>query len=287
LLSTLKEFLQQVFRDFSKDECPSMAAALAYATLFALPSLLLIIIFIAGLVLGPKAASGEIQARLSGTMGPQAAAEIQSMVSGVAQNHAGGLVATALGIVGLLIAATGVVMQRQQCLNKAWKVKAVGSGLRNFAMKRVRSGLLLAGTGILAIVSVAARSGISALAQMLPLAGAATAGEIFASLAMFAIVFAAILKVLPDVQLRWGDVWVGGFFIAVLFVVGKFLIAIYLAHAGKNSAYGAAGSLALILMWTYYSALVLLLGVELTQVWVRRQGREVPLKQGAVPLVAN
>jgi membrane protein len=285
--ATLKEFLMEVFREFSQDECPSMAAALAYATLFALPSLLLIIIFIAGLVLGPKAASGEIEARLSGTMGPQAAAQIQSMVSGVAQNHAGGLVATALGIVGLLISATGVLMQLQQCLNKAWKVKAVGSGVRNFAMKRVRSGLLLAGTGILAIVSVAASSAISALAKMLPLAGAATAGEILASLAMFAIVFAAILKVLPDVQLRWGDVWVGGFFIAVLFVVGKFLIAIYLAHAGKNSAYGAAGSLALILMWTYYSALVLLLGVELTQVWVRRQGREVPLKQGAVRLVAN
>jgi membrane protein len=122
---------------------------------------------------------------------------------------------------------------------------------------------------------------------MLPFAGAASAGEILASLAMFAIVFAAILKVLPDVQLRWSDVWMGGLFIAVLFVVGKFLIAIYLAHAGKASAYGAAGSLALILMWTYYSALVLLLGVELTQVWVRWQGREVPLKRGAARLVRS
>ncbi|HLI81989.1 MAG TPA: YhjD/YihY/BrkB family envelope integrity protein, partial [Candidatus Binataceae bacterium] len=86
------------------------------------------------------------------------------------------------------------------------------------------------------------------------------------------------------VQLRWSDVWVGGVFIAVLFVIGKFLIAMYLAHAGKNSAYGAAGSLALILMWTYYSALIFLLGVELTQVWVRQQGREVPPRQGAVRL---
>jgi membrane protein len=264
-----------------------MAAALAYATLFALPSLLLIIIFVAGLVLGPKAASGEIQARLSGTMGPQAAAQIQTMVSGVAHNRTGGIVATALGIVGLLISATGVLLQLQQCLNKAWKVKPAGSGIRNFAMQRVRSGLLLGGTGILAIISVAAGSAISALARMLPFAGAASAGEILASLAMFAIVFAAILKVLPDVQLRWSDVWMGGLFIAVLFVVGKFLIAIYLAHAGKASAYGAAGSLALILMWTYYSALVLLLGVELTQVWVRWQGREVPLKRGAARLVRS
>jgi len=284
MLTTAKEFLQLVFREFSEDECPSMAAALAYATLFALPSLLLIVIFIAGLVLGPQAASGQIEARLSGAMGPQAAAEIQGMVSSVAQNRTGGLIATALGIVGLIFSATGVLMQLQQCLNKAWKVKVVGSGLRNFAMKRLRSGLLLVGAGILAMISVAASSVISALAKMLPFAGAAHVGEMVASLAIFAVVFAAILKVLPDVQLRWSDVWVGGVFIAVLFVIGKFLIAMYLAHAGKSSAYGAAGSLALILMWTYYSALIFLLGVELTQVWVRQQGREVPPRQGAVRL---
>lgn len=153
-------------------------------------------------------------------------------------------------------------------------------------MKRVRSGLLLVGAGILAIVSLAAGSAISALAKMLPFSGAAHAGEIVASLVMFAIIFAAILKVLPDVQLRWSDVWVGGLFIAVLFVIGKFLLAIYLAHAAKASAYGAAGSLALILMWTYYSALIFLLGVELTQVWVRRQGRDIPPKQGAVRLAS-
>jgi membrane protein len=284
MLTTAKEFLQHVFRDFSEDECASMAAALAYATLFALPSLLLIIIFIAGLVLGPKAASGQIEARLSATMGPQAAAQIQTMVSGVANNRAGGLVATALGIVGLVISATGVLLQLQQCLNKAWKVKVVGSGVRNFAMKRLRSGLLLVGAGILAMVSIAASSAISALAKMLPFAGAAHVGELVTSFAMFAVIFAAILKVLPDVELLWRDVWVGGVFIAVLFVVGKFLIAIYLAHAGKASAYGAAGSLALILMWTYYSALILLLGVELTQVWVRRGGREIAPREGAVRL---
>ena len=102
------------------------------------------------------------------------------------------------------------------------------------------------------------------------------------SLALFTLIFAAILKVLPDVNLRWSDVWVGGLFIAVLFVIGKHLIAIYLAHAGKASVYGAAGSLALILLWTYYSALIFLLGVEFTQVWVRSQGREARPKTGAV-----
>ncbi len=284
MLATLKEFLQQVFSDFSKDECPSMAAALAYATLFSLPSLLLIIIYIAGLVLGPQAASGQIESKLSGAMGPQAAAQIQSMVSNVAQNHTGGLIATALGFTGLILSATSLLLQLQQCLNKAWKVRVIGSGLKHFAMKRLRSILLLFGAGVLAMISVAASSVISALARMLPFPDAVHLAEMITSLAMFTVVFAAILKSIPDVHLLWGDVWVGGIFIAVLFVVGKFLIAIYLAHGGKSSVYGAAGSLALILLWTYYSALIFLLGVEFTQVWVRTQGREVAPKEGAVRL---
>ncbi len=197
MLKSSKEFLQQVFRDFSKDECPSMAAALAYATIFSLPSLLLIVIYVAGLVLGPQAASGQIESKLSGAMGPLAAAQIQTMVSNVAQNHAGGLIATALGFAGLILSATSVLLQLQQSLNKAWKVKVIGSGIRHFAMKRLRSSLLLVGAGILAMVSVAASSLISALAKMLPFPGAAHAGELVTSLAMFAIVFAAILKVLP------------------------------------------------------------------------------------------
>jgi membrane protein len=285
MLAKLKDFLRQVLRDFSGDECPSMAAALAYATLFSLPSLLLIVIYIAGLALGPQAASGQIQAKLSGTMGPQAAAEIQTMVSNVANNRAGGIIATVLGIAGLVLSATSVLLQLQRCLNRAWKVQVVGSGFKHSINRQLRSGLLLVGAGILAIVSVAVSSIISALSRMLPFAAAVHIGEMATSLLVFALVFGGILKAMPDVKLRWGDVWVGGFFIAVLFVVGKFLIGLYLAHGGKASAYGAAGSLALILLWTYYSALIFLLGVEVTQVWVRSQGREVIPKEGAVRLV--
>ena len=285
MLAKLKDFLRQVLRDFSDDDCTSMAAALAYATLFSLPSLLLIVIYIAGLVLGPQAASGQIQAKLSGMMGPQAAAEIQTMVSNVANNRAGGIVATVLGIAGLVLSATSVLLQLQRCLNRAWKVQVVRSGFKHSINRQLRSGLLLVGAGILAIVSVAASSIISALSRMLPFAAAVHIGEMATSLIAFALVFGGILKVMPDVKLRWSDVWVGGFFIAVLFVVGKFLIGLYLAHGGKSSAYGAAGSLALILLWTYYSALMFLLGVEFTQVWVRSQGREVIPKEGAVRLV--
>lgn len=287
MLANLKDFLRQVFRDFSDDDCPSMAAALAYATLFSLPSLLLIIIYIAGLVLGPQAASGQIQAKLSGAMGPQAAGEIQVMVSNLANNRAGGIIATVLGIAGLVLSATSVVMQLQRCLNRAWKVESLRSGFRHSINRRVRSALLLVGAGILAMVSVAAGPIISAISKMLPFATAAHLGELATSLVVFALVFGGILKVMPDVKLRWSDVWVGGLFIAILFIVGKFLIGLYLAHGGKASAYGAAGSLALILLWIYYSALIFLLGVEFTQVWVRSQGREVIPKEGAAIRLAR
>lgn len=282
MFAQAKDFLLQVFSDFSDDDCPTMAAALAYATLFSLPSLLLIVIYVAGLVLGPEAASGQIQARLSSVMGAPAAAEIQMMVANVANNSRTGIIATMLGMGGLILSAMSVLLQLQQSLNRAWKVTIIASGVRGFVMKRVRSGLLLLGGGVLAIISVTATSTLTALAQMLPFASAVHVLTFIISLLAFALVFAAVLKVMPDAHIQWRDVWLGGLFIATLFEIGKFLIAFYLGHLGKTSVYGAAGSLALILLWTYYSALVFLLGVEFTQVWVRFQGREIRAKEGAV-----
>ncbi|MGH7838699.1 MAG: YihY/virulence factor BrkB family protein, partial [Candidatus Binataceae bacterium] len=254
----------------------------AYTTLFALPSMLLIVIYVAGLVLGPHAASGEIEARLSGAMGAQAAAEIQQMVANIASNRTGGIIATLAGTAGLLLSATGLLAQLQTCLNRAWKVTVVSGGFRNFLMRRLRSGILLVGAGAVAIISVAASSIIAGVTRMLPFAALVEVGELATSMLIFVVIFAGILKVMPDVRLRWGDVWVGGLFIAALFVGGNFLIGLYLGRAGKASIYGAAGSLAIILLWTYYSFLIFLLGVEFTQVWVRRGGHKVVPKEGAV-----
>ncbi|MGH7916138.1 MAG: YihY/virulence factor BrkB family protein, partial [Candidatus Binataceae bacterium] len=182
---------------------------------------------------------------------------------------------------GLLFSATGVLLQLQMCLNRAWKVSRGGSGLRSFIMKRVRSGCLLIIVAILTIVSLVAGSTLSAVSARLPFGGAAYIAEIVISIIIFSTLFAAVLKMLPDVRIRWADVWVGGFAIALLFELGKFLIAFYLGHTGTSSTYGAAGSLALLLLWIYYSALVFLLGVEFTQVWVRYHGRSVEPKEGA------
>ncbi|HTT77125.1 MAG TPA: YihY/virulence factor BrkB family protein [Candidatus Binataceae bacterium] len=282
MFAQTKDFLLQVFNDFSKDDCFTMASSLAYFALFSLPSMLLIIIYVAGLVLGPEAASGEINARLRSVMGAQVSAEIQTIVVNIAKDTAGGIIATIFGISGVILSATSVLLQLQASLNRAWKVTVTSSGVRGFVMRYVHSGFLLLGAGLLAIVSIAATSGLTALARMLPYAGAAHFFTFVISLLAFAVVFAAILKVMPDVEIQWRDVWVGGLFIAILFEIGKFLIAFYLGHLGRTSIYRAAGSLALILLWTYYSALVFLLGVELTQVWVRWQEREIRAKEGAV-----
>lgn len=281
MLETSKKLCLQLFKDFSADDCSSMAAALAYYTIFSLPSLLLIVIYIAGLVYGKAAAAGAIQTRLSSEMSPQVAAEIQTMVAGVARSHAAGLVASALGLAGLVFSATTVLLQLQKCLNRAWKVRPTGSGVKYTVQKYLTSGLLLGGAGVLALLSLAAASALAALGKMVPFTAAVLVAENMASFALFSLVFGTMLKILPDVQLRWGDTWFGGAFIAVLFVIGKFLIGLYLGHGGKSGMYGAAGALALIMLWSYYSALVFLLGVEFTQVWVRYRGRTLKAKKGA------
>jgi membrane protein len=281
MLARLKDFLQQVFADFSADDCPSMAAALAFWALFSLPSLLLIIIYVAGLALGPEAANGQIQSHLSSAMGPSAESEIQSAVSNIAHSRRSGIVASVFGIAGLVLSALSVLLQLRTSLNRAWRVTLTGSGVRNYLMTRVQSVLLMIGGGVLVMVSLVVTSTLTAAAQRVPYEAAVHVFTFIISLLALAVVFGAILKAIPDVDLAWRDVWAGGLFIAALFELGKFLIAFYLGHLGKTSIYGAAGSLAAFLLWTYYSALVFLLGVEFTQVWIRFQGSKVQPKEGA------
>jgi membrane protein len=203
------------------------------------------------------------------------------MVASAARSHAAGLLATVLGLAGLVFSAITVLLQLQKCLNRAWKVRATRAGIKYLVQKYVTSGLLLGGAGILALLSLTAASALAAFSKILPFAAAAFVAENLVSFAIFSLVFGTILKVLPDVRLRWDDAWLGGAFIAALFVIGKFLIGLYLGHGGKSGMYGAAGSLALIMLWTYYSALVFLLGVEFTQAWVRYRGRTLEPRKGA------
>lgn len=275
--------IKQTFSEFSNDDCMTLAAALAYYTVFSLPSILLIVVYIAGAVFGQAAVRGEIQSKVSGAVGPQVASQLQTMIGSAAHSTAG-IIATVLAIAGLVFSATGTFTQLQTSLNRTWDVEPDSSGVRSFVWKRVISFLMIVGIAIVVLIGLGASTGVTALANTIGLpipTPLAYAAEIVISWIIFTLLFGAIFKVLPDATLAWRDVKVGAAVTAVLFVIGKFLIGFYLAHSSTASAYGAAGSLALLLLWTYYSALILLLGAEFTQVWARGHHRGIEPERGA------
>lgn len=280
--------LKDTFHEFSEDDCLTLAAALAYYTVFSLPSLLLIVIYMAGSVFGQAAVAGQIQARLSSEVGPKVAGQLQTMVASAAQNAKGGIIATVLGIGGLMFAATGAFSQLQASLNRAWEIRPDSSQMKSFIIKRIVSFLMIAGIGILLLVFLAASAALSALHGLVPLplpAGLIYAAGNAVSWIVFTLLFGAIFKVLPDARIAWRDVWVGAAVTAALFVIGKSLIGLYLAHSSTAGTYGAAGALALLLLWTYYSSITFFLGAEFTKIWVRRHGREVQPVPGAARIV--
>lgn len=282
---TAWEIVKKSWSDFSDDDCSTLSAALAYFTAFSLPSVLLIVLVIAGSVLGRAAVEGQIEGRIGSTVGPQVGTLVQGMVASAARSATGGVIATALGIAGLIYAATNVFGALQTAMNRAWDVKAEASGFKSMALKRIGSFFLIVGIALLILISLAAATAATGLAGHV---GITFPGwlmylaEIFVSWVLFLLLFGVLYKVLPDAEIQWKDVWVGAMVTSALFIVGKFLIALYMSHTTTASAYGAAGALALLLLWTYYCAMIFLFGMEFTQVWARAHGRAIEPHEGAV-----
>ncbi|NLX94787.1 MAG: YihY/virulence factor BrkB family protein [Rhodopirellula sp.] len=288
--------LKQTVQGFSDNECMSMGAALAFYTLFSLPPILIIVIAIAGtLWQGDANAQETLLQEIETQMGRQARVQIQSILQSH-QQSGGGLLTTTFGIVALVFGATGVMAQLQAALDKAWEVKPdpQRGGVKTFLVKRALSFVMVVVIAVLLLALLI----IGTLLSVFDDAIRVWASESLATrflvglnwLASFLIVvtlFAAIFKVLPDAKIRWRDVWVGATVTALLFAIGKYLIGLYLGHARIGSPYGAAGSLALLLVWVYYSSLILLFGAEFTQVWTRHQGRRIEPAPGAVRAVCE
>ena len=285
------ELVKQTFREFLDDDAPRMAAALSYYTVFALPPLLVLLITLLGAVFEPAEVERTLQGQVQGTIGPDAADAIQTMIENASRPGAGGLLATLLSVAALLFGATGAFAQLQKALNTAWEVEPdpESGGVRGFITKRVLSlGMILA-VGFLLLVFLVVSAVLAALGEALAgflpdaLSGAVLQGLNAAiSLAVITLLFAAIFKVLPDAVIGWRDVWVGAAVTALLFVAGKFALGFYIGRSDPGSAYGAAGSLAVILVWIYFSSMIVLLGAEFTQVWARRKGRRIQPEEGAV-----
>ena len=225
---------------------------------------------------GPDAASGALSVQLQGLMGKQGADLVQSMVKGASNKHAG-TIATVVGIVTLLITATGVFAQLQADLNAIWKAEPP-SGVVSAMVKTRALGLgMVAALGFVLLVSLVISAALSALSRYADsiFPGADVLFHIanfVVSFALIAVMLAAIYKVLPDKPLGWREVGVGAVGTALLFTVGKLLIGLYIGSSAVASSYGAAGSAIVVLLWIYYSAVIFLLGAEFTKVYARQHG---------------
>jgi membrane protein len=285
----LFDVLKEAYREWSEDKASRLAAALAYYTAFSIAPLLLIAISIAGLVFGRAAAQGQVFGQLQGLLGPEAAGTIQASIA-TSQDTGASTLSAIIGLAMLVWSASNVFSQLQDALNTIWEVQPdPRAGIGATVKRRFLSMTMVLGIGFLLLVSLLLSAGISVVGAFFQglLPGGAVVWQFVNVLLSFGIItllFAAIYKILPDVEIAWSDVWVGAAATALLFTIGKLLIGLYLGHATVGSTFGAAGSLLVFLVWVYYSAQILFFGAELTQVYARKFGSRIKPAAGAIAL---
>ncbi|RUX71785.1 YihY/virulence factor BrkB family protein [Mesorhizobium sp. M7A.F.Ca.US.005.03.1.1] len=268
---------------FIDDNALSHGAAMAFYAATSLAPILLIVVAIAGLVFGHDAAQLALSAQISGLMGPESADLLKTALES-ASGRLYGTWAAIIGLVTLLVAASGVFGEMQQLLNTIWKIEPQGNSLSRLVRARAASLGLVAALGFLLLVSLIASAAISALGAFinahLPFGTIILSGiNGVVSFALIAVMFAAIYKVLPDRTLEWRDVAIGAVGTAALFTLGKSLIGWYIGTSAIASSYGAAGGLLVILLWVYYSSEIFLLGAEFTRAYSVRHGSRSDLKR--------
>ena len=279
-LKVMWKLLSATYTKWTEDHAQGLGAALAFYAVFSLAPLLLIVIAIAGLVFGQEAAQGQIIGQIQGLVGEDSAKAIQSMIE-EARKPAAGIIATVLAIVMLLLGATGVFAQLQEALNTIWRVEEKpGGGIWKIIKDRFISLMAVLGTGFLLLISLVISAGLSAvgktLEHFLPVPGfLLQIINFFVSFAIVTLLFAMIYKLLPDISIQWDDVWIGAIITSLLFTIGKFLIGVYLGKSDVGIAYGAAGSLVVILIWVYYASQIFLFGAEFTAVYAHSRGSRV------------
>lgn len=274
------ELTKQTFQEWSNDKAPRMGAALSYYTAFSLAPVLILVISVAGLVFGRDAAQGRIVGQLQGLVGAEGAKIVQTML--VAASHpSGGIVSAAIGLVTLLVGATGVLIELQDALNTVWKVvPKPGGGVKAIIRERLLSFGLILTFGFLLMVSLVLSAVLAGMGHFMSrfIPGWVILGYVLnyaVALAVMTTLIAMIYKILPDVRMAWRDVWVGAFVTSLLFQLGKYLIGLYVGKATVGSPFGAAGSLAVLLVWIYYSSQIILLGAEFTRVSALRRGARI------------
>jgi len=293
--SGVQGYARRTYNAFFDDDCMNYGAAVAYYSVFSLAPLLLFVIGVAGLILGKETVQGQLQQQIAGILGSDAAAQIATMMQHAAENTGKNVIGAVVGFVVLLFGATGLFVALQDALNKVWHVKPdPDAGVKAFLTKRLLSFGLILVMAFLLLVSLVISAVLAAigtwLSQKVP--GALSEGVmqvigLVASGMVIAALFAAIFKVLPDAKIDWRDVAWGAAITSALFTIGKTAIGLYIGKSGTASAYGAAGSLVVIIFWFYYSALILLAGAEFTKIWAAAHGHGIEPEPDAVKVTTH
>jgi membrane protein len=273
----LFSLLKQTASAWIDDNAPSRAASLSYYTVFSIAPLLLIAVAIAGLVFGQQVVGGELSTQLDGLLGASGGQAVLAMMASA--SHLGhGVIASIVGVVLLVLGACGAFVELHDTLNAMWKVdKKETTGVLAFLRARLLSFAMIGVIAFLLLVSLVVSAALAAVGHFAT--NALPAGEallhllnFLVSFAVITFLFAAIFKILPDAKVPWKDVWLGAAVTSLLFGIGKLLIGLYLGKSSVASSYGAAGAFAVLLIWIYYSAMIVFFGAEFTQVHARSHG---------------
>ncbi|MBV9248762.1 MAG: YihY/virulence factor BrkB family protein [Acetobacteraceae bacterium] len=272
---------------FIDDEALTRGAAIAFYTVTSIGPVLFIVVAIAGLAFGEDAARGAISSELGGLMGQQSANLIETAIKSAARSSSG-ILPAAIGIITLVITASGVFTEMQQTLNVIWRAEPTGTTVSRLIRARAASLGLVAALGFLLLVSLVVSALLTALSDhidaYLPFGHLILRLlTLLVSFGFIALLFGAIYKILPDRRIEWHDVMIGAVVTAFLFSAGKLLIGLYIGSSSMASSYGAAGSLIVVLLWIYYSAQIFLLGAEFTKVYAARRGSHQKRKHSLLP----
>ena len=273
--------LKDAFSGFSNDKITKLSASLAYYTGFSLAPLLVVIIAICGFFFGAEAVQGSIKSQMQAFIGADAAKQIQDMIKNAAISGKG-TIATIIGVVTLLIGASSIFGEIQDSINSIWGLKPKPKvGLMKTIQNRLLSFGLVATLGFLLLVSLAATTVVEGLGDRLKAMLPDVTVVLFyiinlvLTLGVTTVLFAIIFKVLPDAKIKWKDIWPGAVATSLLFLIGKFAISLYISKTNVGSTYGAAGSLAVIFVWIYYSSIILYLGAEFTKAYAINKGAHI------------
>jgi membrane protein len=273
--------LKDAFTGFSEDKVTKLSASLAYYTVFSMGPLLLVIIFLCGLFLGHEASQGMIYAHLQGFIGKDAASQIETIIKNAAISGKG-TVAAIIGIATLLIGATTVFGEIQDSINGIWGLKPKPkAGWVKLVKNRLLSFGMIGSLGFLLLVSLGVTAVVEAIGNRLERAFPDVTVVVFyiinllLNVGVTTILFAGIFKVLPDAKIKWKDIWPGAIATSVLFLIGKFAISFYISKSNVGSTYGSAGSMVVLLLWVYYSAIILYYGAEFTKAYAVNRGAKV------------